>query len=693
MSTSSDLRAALLAGAEALRAFVRDYSVAPGAPVSELIALLDGQTSAQALPWGAALLAASGQHAKAIERWEQWLEHAEAPAAWHLAQLARSYERMRDVAGVFRTAARFHPWDLEAEPRAAAGRLLKKVRASAVPEAWHTRRAALLSTFTLDAFEPHLRLAAATLGVDLELYIAPFDTLRSEIVDPSSSLYAHAPEIVFLATSWRDVTGEDIETQAHEWSALWETVRSRSGAHVLQHNFDRPAYSSLGHLDGVQRFGRRRRIAELNSRLADLAPAGVTLVDYDQLVYRAGATQWTDTRQWHWAKEAVAQGYLPHLAEEYAAVLRALWGLTRKVLVLDLDNTLWGGVVGEDGVANLQLGPPSPEGEAHQALQQYAKELSSRGVLLAVCTKNNPEDARAPFLESSDMLLALDDFVAFDSSWEPKPEAIRRIARRLDLGLDSFVFVDDNPVERAAVRTELREVLVVPMPIDPAGFVEALHLARAFEVLTVSEEDRIRTASYHAEEGRRVLQEQVASPDAFLRSLAMMATVRPFRPSDVTRIVQLAARSNQFNLTTWRLTTDEVASLMSSSTHVTATVRLRDRFGDYGLVLVLIAQVMGDALDVRAWFMSCRVLGRRMEELALWWLDRAAAQRGCRVVSGHYLPTKKNVLVKDLYSKLGFERAGGRDADEIWQKAVVGLTPPELVTIDEESTATAGGES
>jgi FkbH-like protein len=683
MSTTADLRRAL-GGESLLRSFTRGWLPESGAPVGELLAVLDAEAPADvAARWGAALLAQAGRHEEAIARWEAWLAHAEAPPAWHLAQLARSYDRRKDSAGVFRTAARLHPWDLEAEPRAAVGRLLRKARERGVPPGYRTAKVALLSTFTLDLVEPHLRVVAAGLGVDLDLYVADFDQLRTEIVDRGSRLYAHDPEVVILATSWRDVDERPADQQAADWKMLWDELLAGTRAHVLLHTFDRPPTGSAGHLENRLGTSRRRRAAELNLLLADHVPDRVSLVDYDHAVFTAGAAQWTDHRQWFWAKEAVPQAQLPVLAEEYGAVLRALWGKTRKVLVLDLDNTLWGGVVGEDGVAGLRLGPPNPEGEAHQAVQRYAKELSSRGVLLTVCTKNNPDDARAPFLESADMVLTLDDIVAFESSWEPKPVAIARMAKRLELGLDSFVFLDDNPVERAAVRASLPEVLVIPVPADIAGYVEALHRARAFEALAISDEDRLRTASYRAEEGRKELAQQVASPEAFLRSLDMVASVRAFLPADLTRIVQLAARSNQFNLTTWRMTAAEVESLAASPDHFVCTVRLRDRFGDYGLVLVLVAEVQGAALDVRAWFMSCRVLGRRMEELASWLLDRAAAARGCTVVRGHYLPTKKNVLVKPLFGRLGFERAGGDDADEVWERPVRGAAPVDVLQLDE----------
>lgn len=662
-----EIARALSAGPLEMRELVRTLATRddPAALRHGALWLRDHAEPSHGSPLAAALLVYAKRPQEAVDLYEQWLVDTEAPPSWHMALLAKAYRSLGDVGGVFRTAARMHPWDLDHEPRQAVGRLLAKVRDGGVPEGFRTLRFALLSSFTTTPIEPCLRVGAARLGLDLDLYVGEFDQLQLQIEDEGSEMYQHRPEVVLLATTWRDLAPDSTaEEQVEEWSRRWELLLERTSAQVLQHTFDRPIHQSLGHLAARDARSITRLAADVNAQLASRAPPRVSLVDYEHAIFRYGAQAWCDTRQWHWAKEAVRPEAAPHLVEEVVAILRALTGKTHKVLVLDLDNTMWGGIVGEQGVEGLSVGPPSVEGEAHQSLQRYAQELGRRGVLLAVCSKNNPEDARAPFEQLPDMVLKLTDFVAFEASWAPKPEKLRQMAADLELGLDSFVFVDDNPAERALMRRECPEVLTIPLPSDVSGYIEALERSRAFEVLSVSAEDRERAGHYRAERERRELRTTVGSLDAYWDSLEMVATLTPFTRGDQERVVQLAARSNQFNLTTWRLSQSEVDTLRSSPKHECRALRLRDRYGDYGLVLVMVTEVLDatdaepSTLDVQALFMSCRVIGRSVEQLALAELDAIAITRGCTRIRGTFIPTKKNrKLVSDLYPRLGFQRA------------------------------------
>ncbi len=635
----------------------------------------------------AAYLAFAGAWEEAIAAYDRCLIDVESPPAWQIAQLCRAHQRMGDVTGVYDAAARLHPWDLDFEARRVIARAMKKARVKhGPPDGYRPYRIALLSTFTTTPIEACLVAAGASLKLDIALYVPEFDQLRAESANPASDMYRHNPDVVLLATTWRDIqSNAPVDTQADEWQALWDILASRTRAHVLQHNFDRPPHSALGHLAARTPRGIGRVSWALNDALAERAGPRVSLVDYAQAVTRYGADRWCDARQWHWAKEAVSTHAAPFLVEEYLAVLRGLVGKTRKVLVLDLDNTLWGGVVGEDLVGGIRIGPPSAEGESHLALQLYARALRERGVLLAVCSKNNDADAREPFEQLSDMALQIDDFVAFEATWDTKPERVRKIAAELNLGLDSFVFIDDNPAERAMMRRACPEVLTIPVPADPSGYVAALDRARAFEVTTISTEDRARTETYRAQSERQTLRSSAGSLEEYYASLQMVGVVRPFAVGDLTRVVQLAARSNQFNLTTWRLTMGEVEQLMVSPTHVTRTLRLRDRFGDHGLVLVLITEVREDDLHVLAWFMSCRVIGRTVEQLVLAELEAIAIVRGCTSIVGTRIPTKKNVLVKDLFANLGFDQVSGAPNEtSVWRRRVVpsAVTANPYITIE-----------
>lgn len=628
---------------------------------------LDGSVAA---PWIGALLVQAKQWADAADCYEAWVVDADAPAAWHLAQLCKACQRLGDVDRTYRAAARFHPWDLDYESRAQAARSLARVRRRGAPADFPPLEVALLGSFNTASIEPVLHVAVAGLGFELKLHTCEMDGMRLEIANPSSPLYAHDPRAVILATTWRDLTDDPAPDQTASWAGLWDVLLERTRAQIIQHTFDRPPSSPLGHLDVRTTTSARHLAAAVNQAMLAEAPSRVSFARLDDVVHKVGQHTAFDPRQWHWAKEAVARPAVPLLVEEYAAILRGLTGRSRKVLVLDLDNTTWGGIVGEDGVEGLKVGPPSPVGEAHQALQRYAAALKKRGVLLAVCSKNNDADARAPFEQLDDMVLGLDDFVAFEATWHPKPERVQAMAQQLNLGLDSFVFIDDNPAERARMRRQCPTVLTLPVGDDISTYTEVLDRARAFDVLAVSSEDAKRSEQYRAERHRAKFKAEASSPEAYYRSLEMVATVSPFRGPDHTRIVQLAGRSNQFNLTTWRLTQGDVERLQASPDHMTATIRLKDRYGDYGLVLILVAEQQADALAVVQWCMSCRVIGRTVEDLVLAQLDAEARRRGCKRLVGIYKPTKKNGLVRDLYPRLGFTPCNADSGEQTYERAI-----------------------
>jgi FkbH-like protein len=333
--------------------------------------------------------------------------------------------------------------------------------------------------------------------------------------------------------------------------------------------------------------------------------------------------------------------------------MRAVLGLSYKALVLDLDGVLWGGVVGEDGVAGILFGG-SGAGEAYREYQRYVKTLGERGILLAVCSKNNDADARAPFLLHPDRVLGLDDFAAFVANWEPKDENLRRIATELHISLDSIVFVDDNPIERELIRRRLPEVEVPEWPAEPAEFLHALDHGHYFEALALTAEDRGRSESVRTNVVRETLRETCGTLEEFLGGLEMEIELRPFEEVDLPRIVQLIHKTNQFNLTTRRHNEANVRRLADTSGNYTQALRLRDRFGDSGLVGALIAVRQGDALLVDTWLLSCRVLGRRVPEASFAALCQYATATGCRVLLGEYYPTPKNALVAKFFEQIGF---------------------------------------
>jgi FkbH-like protein len=372
---------------------------------------------------------------------------------------------------------------------------------------------------------------------------------------------------------------------------------------------------------------------------------------------------------------------LPRLADADLALIRAATGMVRKVLVLDLDNTLWGGVIGEDGLEGIRVGPPHADGEAFVMLQHYARELKERGVLLAVCSKNNAADARLPFERHESMVLRLDDFAAFVANWEDKPANLIRLSEQLGVGLDSFVFVDDNPVERALVRRELPEVAVPELGSDPARFVETLAQGRWFEALTLSGEDRERHAAYQANAARRELEAAAPDLEAFLRQLQMEVAHGPVSAGNLARVAQLVSKTNQFNLTTRRHPPEALRQFAADPAGWTQAFRLKDRYGDNGLVGVVIAVPAGEsAWEIDTFLMSCRVIGRGLRRYMLATLLKTARERGITRVTGLYAPTPKNAMVAAMYPDAGF---APEPTDGGTQRFVFDPTKQELPTVPE----------
>lgn len=427
-------------------------------------------------------------------------------------------------------------------------------------------------------------------------------------------------------------------------------------------------------------------IRAVNRALRDEIPEGAYFVDLERVAGRMGRDGFYDPRRYHWTKQPFSEDGAALLGKHLAAGVGAVTVGPKKVLVLDLDNTLWGGVVGEAGALGITLGE-TPDGEAFCALQRYAKGLAKRGVLLAVCSKNNPDDAREPFEKHPAMVLTLDDFAAFEAGWDPKPVAIERIAETLNLGLDSFVFFDDNPAEREHVRQALPDVEVVDVPEDPSGYVRALEAGTWFEAVQVTGADRQRAAQYATERKRRDAERSFGSIDDYLESLEMVGEVRDINDADMPRVVQLLGKTNQFNLTTRRHTESEVRSMLAQDGAAGLTLRLSDKFGDHGLVAVMLCVPdSGRTLRIDTWLMSCRVIGRTAEQFVLDALLTRARQSGAERIMGEYLPTKKNQLVADLYDRLGFERESEEDGHVEYgldlksaKKPATSITPGEAV--------------
>ena len=406
----------------------------------------------------------------------------------------------------------------------------------------------------------------------------------------------------------------------------------------------------------------------------------VVLVDAARLACNVGLENWHDPRHWHASKISFSPEFIATYADLVARTLAAVRGKSRKCLVLDLDNTLWGGVIGDDGVEGIDLGQGSATGEAFLAVQRMALELRGRGVLLAVCSKNDEAVARRPFREHPDMLLREDDIAVFQANWTDKATNLRAIAQALNIGVDALVLLDDNPAERLQVRQSAPVVATPELPQDPALYPRTLAAAGYFEAVSVSDEDRSRAAFYQADNRRAaVLAAATDDMDAYLTSLEMVCTIAPFDPISRVRVAQLVNKSNQFNLTTRRYSEAEIQAAEVDPRRHTVQIRLLDRFGDNGLICVLIADKGLQSWSIDTWLMSCRVLGRRVQEAALQALVGAARAAGATELIGRYIPSAKNQMVKDHYERLGFElMESGSDGATTWRLPVAAFVAPVL---------------
>lgn len=617
----------------------------------------------------------AGNQDAAIAAWTAVLAHQVGDQAEAMLARARLLNSRGDFEGAFGDLRRATALRQDYRFLAQAATLFRRIRKQARPQASRQTRIAFLSSTTADLLVPILLLLCHRDNIDAEFYVAPYGNISQEALNPASGLYQFEPDIVLIVNHWRDLNlpelsmnpKEQIQRVIEELTGIWQKILATHPCHIIQHNFDLPPYSAYGNLTLSQPGGRSAVLREINCALLNAASAVVSILDVEFISSLYGKLRWFDAPYWHLAKQIPAPEAIPFLAHHQVAMIRARLGLSRKVLVLDLDNTLWGGVIGEDGVEGIQVGPPSALGEAHQELQRYVLSLKERGIVLAVCSKNNEEDARLPFTQHDGMLLKLDDFVAFRANWNDKASNMRAIAEELSLGLDSFVFVDDNPIERAAVRLALPDVAVPELGVDPATFVGALDAGRYFDVLSLSAEDFERHASYRAESERREMEHTSVSLEEFLRGLQMESEVAPVSDKTINRVVQLLGKTNQFNLTSRRHSEEQVRRFIQDSDVWTCAFKLRDKFGDYGLIGVIFAVKDGaedNLWEIDTWLMSCRVLGRQMEQFMINEVINQLGERGATRIRGVYMPTKKNGMVADLYTRLGFEKTARLETGE-----------------------------
>lgn len=549
--------------------------------------------------------------------------------------------------------------------------LLRKKKAllrqlTAESEGFPVVKVAILGGSTTDELSKILELFLLNKGLKPSFYQSDYNCYWQDVMFENPALLDFAPDVIYVHTTNRNLLHlpsvgmyekevEDLFQQSCEhFQRFWDKAETLFHCPLIQNNFEPFSYRLLGHQDGVLPYGHSRFLDRMNQFMVDYAQehSHFYLHDLNYTASSFGVERWHDSSAWFSAKYALAMEAIPHLAFSVANIMVSLHGKNKKAVVVDLDNTLWGGVVGEDGVENLKLGLETGTGEAFLAFQGYLKSLQEIGVILAIASKNEEENAISG-LKHPDSLLSPEDFMSIKANWNPKDENIRLIAQELNLGADSFVFVDDNPAERELVRQNVMGIGVPPME-DYATYREVLHRSGYFEVTNLTQEDRARHEMYQQNKDRTAFCYSTGNYEEYLKSLDMVAEIAPFQPVFLERISQLCGKTNQFNVTTKRYTLEEIQSISTDEQYLHFYGKLWDRFGENGLVSVVIGRREGDRLSLDLWLMSCRVLKRNFEHAMLDQVVEACRQQGISTLIGTYLPTIKNKMVASFYEDMGF---------------------------------------
>ena len=525
-----------------------------------------------------------------------------------------------------------------------------------------------------DCATQHLATALRGYGIHMGLGLSVLDTdynqIDAQVMDAGSELYTFAPNAVLIQMcteklyeafcavplNRRSMFAEDTYARIIR---IWQQMNDRMRTTILQCNFplmDDGAFGQYGSKTADSFLFQQRKLNFLLMQGCQEVK-NVYLIDLDAIQASLGREKFSDPKLYYIAKMPISVDVLPEVAKKVLDQVQALRGIAKKCVVLDLDNTLWGGVIGDDGLSGIQIGELGL-GHAFSDFQAWLKELKNRGMLLAVCSKNNEPAAKEPFEKHPEMVLRLEDFSMFVANWEDKAGNIRNIQKTLNIGMDSLVFLDDNPFERNLVRSMIPEITVPELPEDPAMYLQYLRCLGLFETAAYSAEDAGRTQQYRQQAERAVFESSFQSYDDYLEGLDMKAVAAPFDAFHYPRIAQLTQRSNQFNLRTVRYTEAEIEAISRDAGKITLYFTLKDKFGDHGLISVVILDKQEDSLFVSEWLMSCRVLKRGMEEFIVNKILQTAKAQGFRTVTGEYIPTPKNAMVKDLYEKMGFTRIG-----------------------------------
>ena len=541
------------------------------------------------------------------------------------------------------------------------------------------KKIAILGGSTTHDIAVMLELFLLNFGIKPEIYESEYNKYWEDVMFDNPELKEFGPDVIYIHTTARNLTfpktgmtKEEVDglldAELEKFRAMWEKIESTYHCPVIQNNFEFPSYRILGNSDCYNVSGRVNFINTMNAAFAEYAREhkGFYIEDIQYLSATYGLDAWSDPLYWHMYKYALSMEAIPTLSYSVTCIIKSIYGRNKKAIALDLDNTLWGGIVGEDGPENLEIGPETSMGQVYAEFQEYIKEQKDIGVILTVDSKND-HDAAIEGLNHPDSVLGPDDFVVIKANWETKSRNLIDTAHELNILPESFVFVDDNPAEREIVRAQVAGA-AVPEIEKAEDYIRMIDHAGYFEVTELSADDTKRTEMYRANAERAAQAASYEDYGQYLDSLEMTGIIESFEPVFIDRISQLTNKSNQFNLTTKRYSREEIEEVSASDEYIDIYGKLIDRFGDNGVVSVVIGHIKGDVLDMDLWIMSCRVLKRDMEYAMMDALADRAAAAGIKTIRGYYYPTSKNGMVRDHYGSLGFTKVSeDTDGNTVWE--------------------------
>ena len=547
----------------------------------------------------------------------------------------------------------------------------KKIRRELLSQErdWLDKKIAILGGSTTHDIKDILDLFLLNNGIRAEFYESEYNQYWQDVMFDNPELEAFKPDIIYIHTMNKNIThfptlsdsketvNSLLESEYKHFEQMWDKISEKYGCAIIQNNFDYPYWRLQGNREVSDYHGTVNFITRLNLCFAEYAQNhnNFFISDINYLSAQCGLDKWFEPSSWFMYKCAVAMQSIPYLCNNIAKIIKSIYGKNKKAFALDLDNTLWGGVVGDDGVENLKIGQETATGEAYLEFQEYLKAHKQLGVILNVISKNETENAMAG-LNHPNMLLKPDDFIMVKANWEPKSQSLIDIAHTLSLTPDSFVFVDDNPAEREIIRQQVKNATVPEIGETPENYIKAIDRMGYFEVTVTSADDSAREKMYKENARRAKAELSFTNYNDYLLSLEMKAEIAPFIPTYYSRIAQLSNKSNQFNLTTRRYTQAEIEKISANDSYLTLYGKLKDKFGDNGIVSLVIGFIKDDIVEIDLWLMSCRVLKRDMEYAMMDEFVRICKNKGISKIIGYYYPTSKNGMVKDFYSLHDFKK-------------------------------------